>query len=528
MSLLKKRRTTKSLFLPQLIDSREASWSVLESALEHSGVDKVACRAWVPKPGTRAQQLARLHELYHVKVSPANWNKVTAEIISRAAEDDLLLDAKAVLHISKMMEENRVDWMLWSRHRIDIRSCRDALDWSKMTIPEDEPLEATAWVLQLAWTVWASQGFPKGKVPNPPPARDPDPAAQEYFEQCWKIVLQYNSDLATCILRACMAMYNNPSARVRDQGTMQIASYFQVEPPPELPEEKPEEKEEQEELEKQEKEREKQEQEEREGGTENEWVEIKDKIQLHDHTRGKRRPVVFMNRAYRPINIGFRYKYPTRASLDGYVFGMKAATQGSLMIDFSGSMEWKNDDLLFTLERMPGIYIAGYSGVTNPEYYGRICVIAQNGRFNEFTGIDNECNDANAIDLEALEVLATKPGPRFWLSDGLVVGGKHERKIITDAGPLAPLMNQPFGPLMRTQTPAYTYSYLGHECDLIDMVNKVMKRHDILRVPNAQTMRDLISRKTVTLYKTCTPNDDKMWERYYARSIERQPMRYQL
>lgn len=519
----KKRRGDRYLGAPHLLEPIARPWAIHESVLDHSAVDTGKREAWVPKPGTRAQQLARLHEWYHVKVSPRNWMKVVLRIMEEAAEKDIMLDMKAVLHIVKMMEENRVDWLLWSRHKIDLRPCRDALDWSKLTIPEDNPLEATAWVLQLAWTVWASVGFGKDKVPKPPPPREPDPEAAFYFNECWKIVQQYNMDLAKCIIRACLTLYNEPTSRIRDLSTLEIARYFPVEPPPEMPEEKEEEKEKQKAIEEKEKQRDEQLEQDEEGGVDNPWSEIKGGVQYHDHTRGRRRPKVIIHKGWRPIDIGYTLRYAHRYGIDKYIFGLRSASEGSLMIDFSGSMTWDNNDLLYLLDKMPNIYIAGYSGVHDPKYYGRICVIAQNGTFNVFTGIDKECNGNNDVDVEALEVLATKPAPRFWLSDGVVVGGRYAKNTYRDAGPMTPLLKKPFESL-----PYQARAYIGICCDIMYRVNKIMQRSEILRVPDAATMRDLAAGKRVVLYKTCITEKDKYSRLFTGEAFNLSPVKFQL
>lgn len=519
-----RRKSREKLFYPQLLDNRPGPWVVHESVLDHAAVDLGGQQAWVPPALTSAQEKARLHEAYHVKVSPRDWLKVTLGIVSEGLSQGIMVSTETVLTIVKMMEENRVDWLLWSRHRHDIRSCRDALDWSKMTIPEDDPVEATAWVLQLAWTVWASEGFGKDKVPNPPPPREPDPEAKLFFNACWKIVQEYNSDLAMCIIKACLTMYNKPTAETRDAGTLQIVTYFPIKDPLELPPEKQEEREKQEEKKSEQKKSDDDVDEDESGGVKNDWSVIKGGIQYHDHTKGRRRPTVAIHKGYVPTDFGFKVRYPHRYAIDGSIFSTQRLSEGSLMLDFSGSMQWDNTDLLDTLEKMPNIYIAGYTGVHDHRYYGRICVIAENGRFNLFSGIDPECNGENDIDLEALEVLATKPGPRFWLSDGMVTGGKHMFRIpLTDAGPLTPMLKKPLLSLRST-----AIAYLGHCSVLIHKVNVLMKRAEIYRVPNAATMRDLVRGKRVTLYRTCTPENTTHRSRWYDDAIDTSPVRFQL
>jgi hypothetical protein len=510
--------------LPQLLEPTSGPWTIHESKLDHAAVDTEHREAWVPVAGTLAQQMARLHEAKHAQKSPRNWLLVVKSIVSEGVDRGLLLDAKAVLHLAKMLEENRIDWLLWSENNVDIRPCRDSLDWSKMTIPEeDELLEATAWVLQLAWTVWASVGFGNAKLKNPPPPRDPDREAEVFFEACWKTVQKQNMDLARAIIRACLEMYHDPSPATRDEVTLELATFFPIDEPPELPEEKEEEKEEQRELEQKEQAKEEQQDEDEEGGVKNSWTVLSGNIQYHDHTKGRRRPKVTIHKGWRPTDFGFKVRYPHRYTIDKSIFGVRAASEGSLMIDFSQSMKWDNSDLLFLLEQMPEIFIAGYTGVHDPQYYGRICVIAQDGRFNVFNGIDPECDGNNAIDLEALELLAKKPAPRFWLSDGMVTEGRHIVPYMDSAGRLEPYLTKPFEKL-----PPMAKGFLGTHHELISKVNALMKRAEIIRVPNAETMRALATGKRVTVYRTCTPEQPVQRTRWYGDAIEPAPVKFQL
>lgn len=486
----KKSRGSRDLLIPQILEEVPGPWTIQESALDQASVDKHHRIAMIPPPYTEAQQLARLHEQYHIKQSPANWLAVAQKVWSMGADLDLNLDTNKILELAKMLEENRVDWRLWNHFGIDLRPAREMLDWGKMTYP-DEPFEATLWVLQLAWTVWASDGFPTGKVPNPPPARDREPETAQFFEHCWNIVCRFDADLAKTIVRGLLYTYNHPSHRVRDRLTLELAQFFPPEKMPDKPAEREEEKEAQAEVAEIQDAIERARKESETGGVDNPTTKY-GHYEIHDHTRGSRRPSTQMRRRMVPMDSGSLLKYPHRWMLDKAVFGRRHVSEGSLLIDLSGSMRWTNDDMMLTLAKMPNITIGSYSGVDTPDanIIGRICIHARNGRFNKFTGLEPENNKGNDIDLEALLWLERQPEPRFWLSDGEVTGGrlcversKIEVKEIAGREDIPP------------------YDYRSMHAPLINAVNSTMKRARITRINSSADLRTLMQGRRITAYQ---------------------------
>lgn len=184
------------------------------------------------------------------------------------------------------------------------------------------------------------------------------------------------------------------------------------------------------------------------------------------------------------------------------------------MIDGSGSMQWTQRDLTTVLDLMPAVWIGIYSGWGNSysrsrPIIGRICILAKHGRFSRFDGLDAGNNGENDVDLEALWLLARWPKPRFWLSDGYVMGGRH-------TGP--------------HPVPEYNTSrYLRESGALIEHVNRFMKAHDILRIRNKEDMQSLLKRRRVTLYRSCVNRQDTRREReVYPPDMQEQPIIYQL
>jgi RNase P/RNase MRP subunit p29 len=175
--------------------------------------------------------------------------------------------------------------------------------------------------------------------------------------------------------------------------------------------------------------------------------------------------------------------------LDRAIFAQRMLTEGGIMIDGSGSMAWTDEDMEMVLSKMPAVTIGRYSGCykygTTRTIIGRICILAKKGRFSAHVEAQEEnATMGNDVDFEALEMLATWPKPRFWLSDGLVCGGKHD------------------GHSTNPQLVGID-GWISRHGKLVEKCNTFMKQHEILRVPNRQVMLRLLQRQRVTLYGSC-------------------------
>ena len=114
-----------------------------------------------------------------------------------------------------------------------------------------------------------------------------------------------------------------------------------------------------------------------------------------------------------------------RLTTDRKVFNVKSTTLGgSLMIDFSGSMSWNEQDVREVIDLLPAANIAGYTGYgyKRDDCDGMIEVIAKNGKLNTKAISNLYEHGYNSVDLDALKWLAQQPEPRIWISDQQVVG----------------------------------------------------------------------------------------------------------
>jgi hypothetical protein len=231
----------------------------------------------------------------------------------------------------------------------------------------------------------------------------------------------------------------------------------------------------------------------------------------HDHTTAIRRQNTRIVRRMVPVGQGIHLRFAHRYLIDKAVFGERRLTEGGLMIDGSGSMNWSSTDMQELIERLPAVTVGIYSGSEVPPAIGKICTIAKNGRFARFTGLDPDTSGGNEVDFEALSLLARWPSPRFWLSDGYVCGG-HYSGILCEH------------PHHHSASWYRVYGRIHEMCDLL------MRQHNILRVPDRETMSKLLKREPVILYKSSIPAPDS--HNYHAEDwpsdIRAQPTRFQL
>lgn len=494
--------SSRHLFAPEIVADVEGPWTCIPTKLHDAKVSKESREAHIPPPYTKAQKLARLHELAHVRNSPRNWLEVRTRVLSMGDANGIDLNSQAVVKLSKMLEENRIDWWLWEQRGIDMRECRESLHWDLLPLPDDDPLEATCMVLQLAWTVWGSTDPWRGKINNMPESREPEEGVEAFFKGCWSIVNGHSRELGRAVLKALFYIYTDPTDDTRDECAYELAQFFSVEEDYEQPEPTPEEQEAQQEAEEEANQEEESRQEDSSGGNHND-VENRGHWQYHDHTKGRRRHTLRIRRRFTPIDQGFMVKYPGRYLLDRFIFGRRSRTTGSVLIDLSGSMTWKNEDMLELLESMPQLWIGGYAGYTIPGIQGRLCIFAKDGKFNEFTGLEPECNGGNSIDLEALQVLAKQPEPRIWLSDGGVCGGI--------------LANKPY-PGLEDNADAMRYPHLQLDGRIIYEVNRIMKRTGIIRVHFKDDLIKLFHKQLIQAYKSSVMSDDAIEKQHPGRS----------
>ena len=109
-----------------------------------------------------------------------------------------------------------------------------------------------------------------------------------------------------------------------------------------------------------------------------------------------------------------------RLLTDGRVFRFKRkAVGGSILVDGSGSMQLRPEDVAKILEASPGCTVAIYSGNT---YDGVLRVLAHKGRVVEDKWVAAPAGNANVVDYPSLQWLAKQSKPRLWVCDGQVTG----------------------------------------------------------------------------------------------------------
>lgn len=120
-----------------------------------------------------------------------------------------------------------------------------------------------------------------------------------------------------------------------------------------------------------------------------------------------------------------------RYSTDGAIFSRKLKRAGgTLLIDGSGSMHWSDTQIAEWVLRRPFGEVWIYAGYVKFGPHGRsnggiLRRIAYKGRCADYLG-RIEGIGCNVIDGPALRFLASRPGPRMWVSDGYVTGKNEE------------------------------------------------------------------------------------------------------
>jgi hypothetical protein len=131
-------------------------------------------------------------------------------------------------------------------------------------------------------------------------------------------------------------------------------------------------------------------------------------------------PRGLVDRKRRATDTGAIPRNWSRLASDGMVFSTrrKRPGGGTVLIDQSGSMGLDLDEVLALMAAYPAVTIATYAG---QEWAGELRIIARNGK----RAADADCfhpMGGNVIDGPALEWLEGMPGPRVWVSDGMVTG----------------------------------------------------------------------------------------------------------
>jgi hypothetical protein len=133
-----------------------------------------------------------------------------------------------------------------------------------------------------------------------------------------------------------------------------------------------------------------------------------------------------------------------RITSDGRVFRASRIKPmaGAVLIDNSGSMGFKKEDLLRIMAALPAATIADYCSSGSRS---ELRILARKGRMVAQKVLDTSCGSGNGCDGLALRWLVQQPGPRFWVADGGVTGlgdqqfieGSEECLVLCKAGKVA-------------------------------------------------------------------------------------------
>lgn len=135
-------------------------------------------------------------------------------------------------------------------------------------------------------------------------------------------------------------------------------------------------------------------------------------------------------RASKPSWSDGPFRFPLRALPggvgDGRVFGsVQRGKRGTVLIDFSGSMDLEPHHIVEILAACPRMMVATYCGCASKNH-GVLTVLARHGRIAADEAV-SAYGQNNGVDGPALHWLARQPAPRYWISDGQVngLGGKY-------------------------------------------------------------------------------------------------------
>ena len=129
---------------------------------------------------------------------------------------------------------------------------------------------------------------------------------------------------------------------------------------------------------------------------------------------------VLKARKNRPQDMGAVPKYMHRYATDGKIFyKSRRVLGGTVLVDVSGSMGLRAEDVMEMLGHLPAATIAMYSGRGSE---GNLVIVAENGKMTNQHYIEKMRDYGNIIDGPALDWLGKQPGPRVWVSDGQATG----------------------------------------------------------------------------------------------------------
>jgi hypothetical protein len=185
------------------------------------------------------------------------------------------------------------------------------------------------------------------------------------------------------------------------------------------------------------------------------------KIEMQHPPLKLRLPAKVRGRRLRATDAGAVMSYAHRDESDGMIFAERGNKIGgaTILIDCSGSTNITAEDVERILELAPAAIIATYAGgrfartrsrvvrngqaVDVDHSFGQLRIVAKGGRRCKpeqvlpgryVDGVIRQQYGGNMVDGPALDWLNKQPGPRYWISDGKVVGnGSRTFDLFEDA-----------------------------------------------------------------------------------------------
>lgn len=412
----------KRYWAPHLVPSNTATpgrWMVQHVSSGEASVEVEQREANMPLPATAEDLMIARHEYGHLQT----------HFRMRDAEGETLPPTSPVQQFGLLLQEPMVEAISLASG-FDIRRARDGLDFESIEHPApDDRLANALGVLQYAFSYKASQNPKLQSYAQEFMNRmlaDPDRVTlSDAYKETVARATAYGSDLKNEALRdalgECVTRWAHKLADV----------FGKVNEPP-VPEEQTDETtqarieklaEIEAELQAQEQ-AQKQDQQERfaEGKTAEPPVEgdaVQTTIVVHRHITakrgGKRAPSL-----WRPTDSMGPLRFPQRY-LDGTPFARRSRG-GGILIDISASNYGAVSQLEHVIRKLPNLWVATHVGSHEPGIpgpTGRVCVVAEKGRFGWWEREPGLSGGNAGSDLPALRLMVKESQPPFiWVSDG--------------------------------------------------------------------------------------------------------------
>lgn len=388
VSVVQTKRAPKWAFDPRAIDRpwTKIDWEIIECEISQSHTMARHGVLAIPKPRTKQDLWAQLHEARHIKRG-ANITGSPTRIL-----------------FQKMLEEIAVECQELKERGNDIRRARDGLRYAGRPVP-DERIPLAGLFLQYVFSVPVTR----------------NDGLRDYFAN---IKAALHPDDVDVLEQAHDAITRDWSLHRVEQIADWLTEYFdESEAIPEPEEETEEAQQARKEAEEEEAEEEAAEQEAaNKAGESNQVVEYKQlkleggQLDIHYHTAAKRAPRV-LGANWRSTDTGTVVRRPDQL-LSGRVFAART-NGGSVLIDVSGSMSFSYATLEESIRKLPRLWAATYS--TNYEVC-RLCIIARDGKIGDYDQRQENMlhPGGNYLDYMAIEhMLKAGPPPYVWISDGM-------------------------------------------------------------------------------------------------------------